>query len=305
MPYRGLTEAGHFACFDPPVKDIEKVDFLYFQRLVFTPETIEARLDDIKKWKSQGKKIVIDYDDNFFDLDKTNPVYSEYDESTLDRIKKIIKLADALTTTVEPLAKLFSKYHDNVHVLPNYIDDSTLSQKKTYTDSIVVGWQGSATHHDDLRMIKSVISEVQSKYSFEFVLSGYKPEGFFKKNTFREWQDFSPKLTHYDLFRDFDIGLCPLQDTPFNICRSDIKFVEYSSLGIPTIASDIVTYNTINSELTGYLARNQSDWRKYLIELIKDKKKRREIGEASKDYVARERTIQKNVWRWERLLEGL
>lgn len=305
VPFRGLTEKGHLAYYDLPIKDIHKVDFLYFQRLVFTPGTIKARLNDMRKWKEQGKKIIIDYDDNYFDLEKTNPVYNEYDEGTLDRIKEIIKLADAITTTVKPLAELFSKFHHNVHVLPNFIDVSTLSQRKADSKSLVVGWQGSVTHQEDLKIIRSVINELKSTVSFDFVLSGYRPEGYFKKSTYRKWQDFSPELTHYDLFRDFDIGLCPLQNTPFNICRSDIKFVEYSSLGIPTIASDIVTYNTIRQGETGYLAHNQSDWRKYLIELINDDEKRKKIGKNAKDYVIKERTIQSNIWIWEELLGSL
>jgi len=76
-------------------------------------------------------------------------------------------------------------------------------------------------------------------------------------------------------------------------------------MGIPTIASDISTYSTIDHGETGYLARNNSDWRKYLLELIDDEDRRIEMGKKAKNFVSSKRTIQSNVWRWEELLRSL
>ena len=305
LPCKGLAEIGHQVYYDAGNMEVDAADYLIFQRLAFKEDTIDRCLRDMSDWKKAGKKIIIDYDDNFFEMDETNPAYQDYGEDAIERMKRVIGYADAITVTAEPLVEHFLKFHENVHVLPNYIDQSALTQPRDPSDHLIIGWQGGPTHQGDLRLIKSVVNELQAKKSFEFVLAGYSPNGFFKKRTFRQWQVFNPDLSHFNLFRDFDIGLCPLTKSSFNECRTDIKFVEYSSMGIPTIASDISTYGTIKHGKTGYLARNQSDWRKYLVELIDDKDKRVELGKNAKEYVTSKRTIQHNIWRWEDLLSGL
>jgi tetratricopeptide (TPR) repeat protein len=50
-------------------------------------------------------------------------------------------------------------------------------------------------------------------------------------------------LSDYFGFLDtLDIGLAPLTDTPFNACRSDVKFIEYASRGVVPVLSDTGPY---------------------------------------------------------------
>jgi hypothetical protein len=38
--------------------------------------------------------------------------------------------------------------------------------------------------------------------------------------------------------RGFDVGVAPLADTPFNAAKSDIKALDYSAMGLLTLASE-------------------------------------------------------------------
>lgn len=300
LPWKALEAKGYNVNIDPDYEDFKSADILIFQR-----QYREEAINEIIRWKKAGKKIVIDYDDNLFIVDPHNPAVRVFSGDVLEKMEFVITIADALTVSVKPLADSFRRFNDNIFVLPNSIDEAAFKVTKKVSENTIVGWQGGSSHREDLRIIKSVINDLSSKLTFDFVLAGYHPKGFFKKSTYRHWLPFSEDLAHHQLFSDFDIGLCPLKDTPFNECKSDIKFLEYASLEIPTIASNIVTYKTIVNGVTGYLARNQSDWSKHISELITDESKRKEISKNASEYVLSERTIQKNVWRWKEFLSSL
>ena len=300
LPCKALGKKGYDVNIEPTYIDFTSADILIFQR-----QYNEAALNEIIAWKKRGKKIIIDYDDNFFSLEPQNPARKYYTSSALDIFKEAMSIADAVTVSVEPLADAYSDYNKNIHILPNSIDKDALSFVKKSSGKITVGWQGGQSHLEDLRSIKSAMNEVSRKIDFDFILAGFNPGNIFKKSTFRGWVPFSEELEHYSLFSDFDIGLCPVTDSLFNECKSDIKFLEYASLDIPTIASKSTPYMTIDHGVTGYLARNLSDWKKYITALVSDEQLRIDMGAAAKKYVEAERTIQSNIWRWEEVLNNI
>ena len=302
LPFITLKGLGYDVVIDPTFQDFADSDIIVFHRLA----TLRA-LEQVVIWKKKGKKIVFDCDDDYFHLHPSNPVFKNFTPEILSNIGEIIGEAHALTASVKPLAESYKRFNDNVHTLPNCIDEKTLSLKihSPPSSNTFVGWQGGDAHFEDLKSIKSVVNELQKKFLFELILCGYLPPGLFRNVTFRKWIQFTLDLGYLDSINDFDIGLCPLIDDEFNYKKSDLKFLEYSIFEIPTIASKIITYDTIVHGKTGLLARNQSDWRKYLTLLLQDVEKRKELGKNAREYVASERTIQKNIWRWEEVYESL
>ena len=68
-----------------------------------------------------------------------------------------------------------------------------------------------------------------------------------------------------------DIGLAPLRDTPYNRCRSELHWLEYSLAGAATIASGFAgpgPYDAIRDGVDGLLARNAGEWEKHLRALV-------------------------------------
>jgi hypothetical protein len=65
-----------------------------------------------------------------------------------------------------------------------------------------------------------------------------------------------------------DIGIAPLSDTPFNHAKSDIKAMEYSSAGIPWIASPMTAYSELVGDWgAGRLAKNGQQWNRHIRDL--------------------------------------
>ena len=65
----------------------------------------------------------------------------------------------------------------------------------------------------------------------------------------------------------------------FNSCKSPIKYVDYGSLGIPSIYSNCPTYReNVKHRVTGYIASNTAEsWKQALEEMLRDSELRQEI----------------------------
>jgi glycosyltransferase involved in cell wall biosynthesis len=85
-----------------------------------------------------------------------------------------------------------------------------------------------------------------------------------------------------------DIGLAPLRDTPFNRCRSELHWLEYSLAGAATIASDLGSpgpYDSIRDGVDGLIARDAADWERHLRALAESRDRRAEMAGRARERV--------------------
>ncbi len=84
-------------------------------------------------------------------------------------------------------------------------------------------------------------------------------------------------MSHFN----FDIGIAPLEDCNFNRGKSNLRWLEYSALKIPTVATKVGHFaDTVKDRKDGLLVENNDlgQWATCLEELIKNESFRREIG---------------------------
>lgn len=269
-----------------------------------------------------GKKFILDIDDNYFDIEKTNPTYEKFKPGTKDRafLSTILSFADAITVSTQPLKEKIAEHIKTVHgiekdiyVIPNMNDVSdwnyTLPNKDK--NKVVIGYTGSSSHLNDLQMVLPYIREVMAKHKHvHFEIMGITGMEEFKKmlrkakfteemakriaivGTAETWNDYTRHL----LSQPWDIGIAPLVDNAFNRCKSHIKFMEYSMMKIPVVASRVYPYlmdingeEVITDGETGFLCTN--DWVKVLEKLVLDKELRGKVGLAGYEHV-------KNNWQY-------
>lgn len=76
----------------------------------------------------------------------------------------------------------------------------------------------------------------------------------------------TPPVGDYDAFvakfreLQWDIGLCPLIKTPFNLVKADTKWVDYTSIGAAVIASKDTAYDAACADGCGILVESLHDW---------------------------------------------
>lgn len=260
-------------------------------------------------------KFVMDVDDNIFGIDPLNPIHVNVEKKYLQFMQGIVRDAKYVTTTTDRLAEALRvqrHYRDpsTVVVIPNLIPTSKyVSKGFDNGDDIVIGYSGGSSHYGDLHhtgiyeALKQIMHEHKNvrvravgmffdkylpKARYEFVPGKRGPE---------EWYELYSTL-------NFDIGLAPLEDTPFTACKSNIKWQEYSLMGAATIASRVGPYaDTIKHGSDGWLVDNSYEsWYNALKVMVSNAVLRKKIGQKAKERVIGEFSLEK---KWEKVKDGL
>lgn len=270
--------------------------------------------DMFNKKEGNKKKVIIDCDDNFLDVHENHPLYDKLKAGKRDKafMATILSFADVITVSTEPLKQRFLKHFKEVHkldkkiiVIPNMNDikDWNFEPVEKNKDKFVIGYAGSNSHQEDLQMFFPALIKIMQKYPNVY----FESVGSISKDMFHMFEDFTKDMMdRCDLlpatytFNEYpkmisetkwDIGIAPLIDSAFNRCKSHIKFMEYSAMKIPVIASRVYPYfmdingrKVIEHEKTGLLVK-PSEWFDAMESLILDKKKRKTLGENAYNHV--------------------
>ncbi len=260
-------------------------------------------------------KFVIDVDDNIFAIDKYNPIHMAIEPKYLEFLKGIVVDCKYITTTTEAIANVLREYRtyrdpNTVVVIPNLIStEKYIPAERTKRKKIVIGYAGGSSHYADLHhtgmydALEKIMHEHKDVYveTVGMYIDKYLPKARHKfvygKRGVDEWYKLYNKLK-------FDIAVAPLEDTPFTRCKSNIKWQEYSLMGIPTIASNVGPYkDTIKHGSDGWLCENNKEsWYNAFKLLITNQDLRNKIGSKAKERVVNEFSIEKN---WQKIQEGL
>lgn len=248
-----------------------------------------------------GKPVVVEMDDNVLSVPTYNAAATSYGPNTEIRKMAVaqIREADALIVSTPYLKEIYSEFNDNIYVMPNSIDFETWgkAQMGKNKGKITIGWMGGGTHNDDLALVLPAIKTLTEKYpNVEFYfLHGASPEVRKLKGVRinNKWERID-KYHKYIAKAGFDIGLAPLVDNAFNRAKSNLRWLEYSALGIPCVASNVGHFaETIRNGVDGLLCDTPEDFAKNLEALIVDKSKRRALGQAAKARVFEDFNIDK------------
>lgn len=280
-----------------PVDDkrIKDSDVIQIQRA-----TSEYFIDAIPSMQKEGKKFIYDIDDNLWEIPSYNPAYRPYNRHMLNITKQIIGLCDVVTVSTEPLKKYFidKGFNDNIFVIPNFMHHLPEYRESINNDVIVIGYVGTATHSGDFdsKLVKAIIQLLDKYSNLEFRCMGYNPLPY-KNHPQIKFTPFVPideyNNTMYNL--NIDIGIAPLINNEFNRCKSNIKFLEYSSNSTVTIASNVYPYsNTIINNETGILIEDNKDWYSKLEMLISDVSLRKRLSKNAYSFVDANFTYKNN-----------
>lgn len=285
VPFSGEGEANHVPWNDRTFMALADKSDVFITTLLWKQRDILRMLNLRKHYKF---KWIVDTDDNMFGVHHENPAFSHAQDLQGNR-GKCLFLADGLTVSVPNLKKIYTTTNPHIFVQKNALDFKLWDDLKVKPHKgIRIGWDGSMGHKPDLEIVRPVIEAIKEKYpEVKFVTMGWKPEFSDEHHEWVPIHDYPKKLASLGI----DIGLAPLIDSSFNRCKSNLRYLNYSALKIPTIYSP-----TENQKgLPGMPATSHYDWFDAMSTLIEDKTLRRVLGTGQNRYVKKHFNMKDNV----------
>jgi 2-polyprenyl-3-methyl-5-hydroxy-6-metoxy-1,4-benzoquinol methylase len=177
----------------------------------------------------------------------------------------------AVTVSTEHLAGIIRKFNSNVQVFENAVL-SIPHREESKNQKLRIFFGALNRKADWLPIIEGVKqAALENKDAIEFVVVHDKefhdalPETVAKT--------FLPTLgidKYTEVLATCDIALLPLNDTPFNRCKSDIKLIECASAQVAVICSKTVYATKPEHQEFVVFANTQEEWKEAITKLVKD-----------------------------------
>ena len=191
----------------------------------------QAHLDIMRAAKSAHIPIWIDWDDDIFSLDHSNQRIAYWGApETVSRLQAICHLADTITVTTKNLLPVFKRFNPNVYVVPNAFNDKFHALQFGFSQNKILHWRGSDTHERDLYEVEPLIIDFMKKNpDWNFVSTGHllwrvrdQLQGRYRHFPAMDILEYMGHLT----FVAPAIQIAPLSENQFNLCKSNIAWME-------------------------------------------------------------------------------
>lgn len=245
----GFTASSHYRSYGPlrHLKDVIitelnrscSVHSLYTLDVFFAARPYEE-VDSlmIKLAKDIGLPVWVDFDDDIWSIPHTNSAYFAY-HGKIKHMNAIINMADVVTTSTQALADMVRKQTNNpklkVVAIRNAVDKPLEVLIPEDTDKLYLGWRGTSTHTRDLEIWRSIFYSLHESKRFGLKFMGYAPPWniTYDLSSFTDFFKFRKAFAASNL----TALLVPLDDCLFNRSKSNIGWLEATSIGAATFVS--------------------------------------------------------------------
>jgi glycosyltransferase involved in cell wall biosynthesis len=237
--------------------EVYKYDLIYIEYELFPyfPAVFE------KLFKALNVKYIVDYDDAIFH--NYNKSYNFLVKLFLtNKIDSVIKNANFVISGSPYLSNYISKFNHNYIEIPTSVSKARyfLKIKKRENTIFTIGWIGSRTTSVNLLKLIPAFEALSKKIDFQLNLIG------FDKNISSKLANLNVNFINWDAkteieeINKFDVGIMPLENTPFNQGKCGFKLVQYMACSLPTISSPLEANIKINRNKKNLHAVSTEDW---------------------------------------------
>lgn len=255
----------------------------------------------MERLRAHGIGVTWDTDDDLSELPRESPLYKQNGGIAAKRLHaemlKIARVVSVVTTTTEVLAARYRRVGlESVEVIGNQIGSASKRPRGRRHDGVVVGWIAAMEHNAEAKRLKlgPLLERLQAAHPqlhVECIGVDLRLKERYRHDGLVDFRDLPERMA------DFDVGLAPLVDIPFNHARSDIKVKEYAASRVPWLASPIGPYADLGEEQGGRLVADD-DWYEALERLITQPRERRKLARKGRSWAKRQ-TIETAAERWE------
>ncbi len=228
--------------------------------------------------------VVVDYDD---------AVFHRYDRHPSALVRRILgRKIDALMRRASLVvvgndylaerAKAAGARH--VEFLPTVVDAERYTvESATPGRTLTLGWIGSPATASYLSLVASSLREMIASRRVRVVAVGANPQQVEHLPVeARPWRE----ETEVSEIQQFDIGIMPLPDEPFERGKCGYKSIQYMACGKPVVASPVgINSVIVRQGVDGFLASTTTEWTEALRKLVDDAALRQRMGAAGRERV--------------------
>ena len=270
---------------------------LYFEAFPYFPSLFEIILRFLKV------PYIYDFDDAIFhQYDRHSNPFIRF--LFRNKIRNVIRGASCVFAGNEYLAAYARQVNPNVSVLPTVVDTRRylVTEKKSNSRSLTVGWIGSPSTAIYLKEQIPVLKDFCSKYGVKLVLIGSGPiEMPGIPVEIKAWSED----TEIAELQQFDVGIMPLPDTDWARGKCGFKLIQYMACGVPVIASPVgVNQEIVENGVNGYLASTPAEWLSALESLQSSEELRKSMGRAGRERIEARYSLQTVAPRMLKQIQG-
>jgi GT2 family glycosyltransferase/glycosyltransferase involved in cell wall biosynthesis len=280
----------------------DRPDAVLVQRTAMRPSAVPELLDQAH---SMGTPLIVELDDDLLALDD-DPAYGEH----IEAIRALVGAAALVIVSTPALASALADQARKIAVVPNALDERLwFDPLPDGLDMLPNGdnpvlrllYMGTRTHAHDLKLLRPVLTRLREKAGLDVrleVIGGEAPgagQDWYDRITVPSGHSVYPRFVRWLRCNSsrWDIAVAPLVDSDFNRSKSDLKFLEYAALRLPTIVSDVEAYREVRHEVDGYKVSNDPEaWSEALLTLASDPDLRRQLARTASSYVRSSRCLE-------------
>jgi len=251
---------------------INRYDVIFMQRPMSSDKKKSTMFEYLLS--KLHSKIIFDFDDALFVQNET-------------KIQSLCKLSNSVICGNDYLADFAKKHNPNTYIIPTTIDTQKYIPKThPTTKKLTVGWTGTSGNYANFSQnLIETLQKLTQKYenlSILFICDKKPPKHFNFPYNFIQWQESS----EVEDLQKIDIGLMPLEDSAWTRGKCGFKLIQYGSIGVASVGSDVgVNSQIIINNTTGYLISKESEWYNALELLIQDDSKRKDMGQEARKHI--------------------
>ena len=244
----------------------------------------------IRTMIERGWIVVAEFDDH---PDLVNAVHGR---PPSDAMWHSLRLAHAVQTSTPALADAFRLHNPKVAFFPNAAFRLGPAPDERPRDPVLKVFYGALNRERFSSRVGAALATLGARRpDVQFVVVHDRAffEGLGAANKI-----FHPALPYEQYLATMescDVALMPLEGGPGEIYKSDVKFVEASSLGLATLASPPVYGATILDGVTGVIVPDVEGWAGALDALTSDRDRLRRVAMAAYSYVKQQRQFAAQV----------
>ncbi len=198
--------------------------------------------------------LVYDLDDDLLRIAPNHPEAAEL-RPLGKTVRRMLGHADAVWVSTPALAQSLHAIRPTVTLAPNGLDERLWSAPpprdcRPHQPTRIL-CMGTTTHCHDFALVIPALARLKEEFgaAVEIDIIGMTnetelPAGLNRvglpNNAAQSYPGFVNWLTTQ--LPGWHIGLAPLLETPFNLCKSAIKTMDYAALGLAVLASDMPVY---------------------------------------------------------------